>query len=93
MAQNNGENSLHGGLVGFDKKNWNHEILETGVKFTHLSPDMDEGYPGNLKVSISCLVDGNSFSIQYQAETDKPTIVNLTHHTYFNLDGHSQVRF
>ena len=91
LAKNNGENALHGGQVGFDKKVWDSELINNGVKFTHTSDDMDEGYPGKLEASISYVVEGNKLSIRYYAETDKPTVVNLTNHTYFNLDGHSEV--
>ncbi len=92
LAINNGPNHLHGGLVGFDKKVWNAEIVEesgnAGVKLSYLSPDMEEGYPGNLKVSCTfTLNNDNELSLEYSAETDQTTILNLTNHTYFNLTG------
>jgi aldose 1-epimerase len=93
LAVNNGPNHLHGGLVGFDKVVWKSEIL-TGavVKFTHLSPDGDEGYPGSLRVAVLMqLTDANELVIDYSAETDKATPVNLTNHSYFNLAGHGDV--
>ncbi len=90
MAVNNGPNHLHGGLVGFDKKLWDAEsfenVEEIGVKLSYLSPDLEENYPGNLKVTcIYTLNNRNELSIEYLAETDKTTVVNLTNHTYFNL--------
>lgn len=91
-AINNGENHLHGGLIGFDRRIWDAEVIEmpgkTGVKFSYYSPDKEEGYPGNLKVSCTCSLDNdNKLTLLYQAETDRATIVNLTNHTYFNLTG------
>ena len=92
IAVNNGPNALHGGLVGFDKKIWAAEIIDdtdkVGVKLSYLSPDMEEGYPGNLKTTCSyTLNNNNELSIEYTAVTDRTTIVNLTNHTYFNLTG------
>lgn len=92
MAINNGPNHLHGGLTGFDKKLWDAETFEesdkVGVKLTYLSVDGEENYPGNLKVTCIYTLDSESnFGIEYLAETDKTTVVNLTNHTYFNLTG------
>lgn len=92
LHANNGPNSLHGGKVGFDKKIWEtKEVLtesSAGLQMTYLSPDMEEGYPGNLQVMVNyTLTDDNTLKIDYQATTDKPTIVNLTNHSYFNLTG------
>jgi aldose 1-epimerase len=88
---NNGPNSLHGGLRGFDKRIWKVEPVESdspAIRFTRLSPDGEEGYPGNLFVSVTfTLTDDNRLHIAYQATTDKPTVINLTNHTYFNLAG------
>jgi len=91
-AINNGENHLHGGLIGFDRRVWTPEVIETrekaGIKFSYFSPDKEEGYPGNLKVSFTCSLDNeNRLTFLYEAETDQATIVNLTNHTYFNLTG------
>jgi aldose 1-epimerase len=92
LAVNNGPNSLHGGLKGFDKKVWKAEAVETGdgvaVKFSYLSPDGEEGYPGNLSTMVTyTLTNQNELKIAYLATTDKPTPVNLTNHSYFNLAG------
>ena len=92
LAINNGANHLHGGLVGYDRKVWSAEIIEesekVGVKLSYLSPDMEEGYPGNLKVSCTYTLNNrNELGLEYAAETDQTTIVNLTNHTYFNLTG------
>lgn len=95
MAINNGPNHLHGGLEGFDKKLFDAEVIESptevGVKLNYLSPDGEENYPGNLKVTcIYTLNEANDLGIQYYAETDKTTVVNLTNHTYFNLSGQKE---
>ena len=85
-------NHLHGGNKGFDKVVWQAESFEdttlTGVTFSYLSSDGEEGYPGNLRVTVTySLNEDNEFKIEYNAQTDKPTIVNLTNHTYWNLAG------
>jgi len=88
LATNNGAHHLHGGWNGFNKACWKAEPGETTVKFTHLSPDGDEGYPGNLAVTVVyTLTDDNVLHIDYTATTDKPTPINLTNHAYFNLAG------
>jgi len=90
MAVNNGPNHLHGGLIGFDRRNWKYELLKseskTGVLLSYLSPDGEENYPGNLEITcLYSLNNDNELSIDYHAITDKTTIVNLTNHSYFNL--------
>ncbi len=94
LERNNGNNHLHGGLKGFDRVLW--EAAEfadhkgAGVNLTYLSHDMEEGYPGNLKVSVTFTLDEeNRLCLDYKAGTDKPCPVNLTHHVYFNLGGGS----
>lgn len=92
LAVNNGTASLHGGAKGFDKAIWTAEPVpgdtDVGLKLTYLSPDGEENYPGNLSVTVIYTVTAdNALRIDYRAVTDKPTVVNLTQHTYFNLDG------
>lgn len=88
LARNNGPNSLHGGIIGFDKVVWHAAETPAGLGLTHLSKDGDEGYPGNLNVKvIYSLGDDNALRIDYEATTDKDTIVNLTNHSYFDLSG------
>jgi aldose 1-epimerase len=93
LAINNGPNHLHGGLKGFDKVLWRATPLAgAAVKFAYTSPDGEEGYPGTLAVEVTiCLTDADELRIDYSAATDKPTPVNLTNHSYFNLAGHGDV--
>lgn len=88
LAINNGENHLHGGPTGFHKRLWAGEIEGDKVRLRYVSADMEEGFPGELTVTVwySLAADG-SLEIEYHATTDKPTIVNLTNHSYFNLAG------
>lgn len=90
LARNNGENHLHGGVSGFDKKLWQAESFEeenaVGVRLKYISKDLEEGYPGNLEVIVTyILTNENELKIIYYASTDKACPVNLTHHGYFNL--------
>ena len=87
LSVNDGENHLHGGIKGFDKVVWNSQIeKESRLKLTYLSKDGEEGYPGNLNVSVTYeLTDEDELIIIYQAETDQSTPINLTAHSYFNL--------
>ena len=91
LAINNGPNHLHGGLKGFDKVVWESEEKENSIVFSHLSPDGDEGYPGNLKVTVEVILEENGITLKYFAETDKDTPINLTNHSYFNLNGGGSV--
>lgn len=92
LAANSGANHIHGGPRGLDKQNWKAEAVDSkegaAVRFTHVSPDGAEGYPGNLRLSVTyTLTDANEFRIDYEATTDKATVLNLTNHAYFNLRG------
>jgi len=93
LAANNGKNTIHGGNKGFAQMVWTiadtaSKKDEASVKLTYFSKDGEEGFPGNLTTSVTyTLTDKNEFRIDYEAETDKPTIVNLTNHAYWNLAG------
>lgn len=88
LAANNGLNTLHGGIKGFDKVLWKVlESSENHLKLNYLSADMEEGFPGNLNVTVTyTLGESNDLKIDYEATTDKATVVNLTNHAYFNLE-------
>ena len=89
LAINNGPNCLHGGIKGFNLHVWDaNQLDEHTVEFSRLSPDGEEGFPGNMQVKVTFqLTDDNAVDITYHAETDKPTVINLTNHSYFNLSG------
>lgn len=89
LPQNNNGHCLHGGPKGYHAVTWDARQLDgQSVELTYLSPDGEAGFPGNLKVKVIYrLTDDNAIDIQYEATTDKPTIVNLTNHSYFNLSG------
>src|SRR5262249_38392689 len=96
LAKNNGENHLHGGVKGFDKKLWKAEPFSrdgrAGVAYSMTSPHGDEGYPGTLDVRVTYTVTpANDLTVDYEATTNKPTPVNLTQHSYFNLSGDGDV--
>jgi len=97
LTLNEGENHLHGGHIGFDKRIWHTEIIEKdgekSLKLTYLSPDGEEGFPGNLNTSvIYSLTDEKGLEISYEAHTDKTTPLCLTNHIYFNLEGENSGR-
>ena len=87
LPKNDGPNSLHGGTRGFDKVVWTAKPLANGVELTYVSPDGDQGYPGNLTTMVRYTLSKNVLRIEYTATTDKPTVVNLSNHAYFNLSG------
>jgi aldose 1-epimerase len=92
LAKNNGDNSLHGGIKGFNKAVWTAKTFSgkdgQSLELSYLSKDGEEGFPGNLKVTVTYTwTDANALMIEYAATTDKKTVVNLTNHSYFNLAG------
>ncbi|HEY5907023.1 MAG TPA: aldose epimerase family protein [Vicinamibacteria bacterium] len=92
LPKNNGPNTLHGGTRGFDKVLWTGRELKTphgkGVELVYVSPDGDQGFPGTLRTKVVySLNDAGELRLEYEATTDKPTVVNLTNHAYFNLKG------
>ncbi|CAM4015636.1 aldose epimerase family protein [Gillisia limnaea] len=89
VPTNNGENALHGGFLGFQNVVWNaSQPNEHTLVLNYLSKDMEEGFPGNLKVQVTySLTDENELKMEYEAVTDKTTVVNLTNHAFFNLNG------
>ncbi|WP_353125172.1 aldose epimerase family protein [Parapedobacter pyrenivorans] len=89
VVRNEGSNSLHGGLKGFDMVVWDaKQLSENEIEFTYISEDGEEGFPGTLSVTMTYrLSDSNAFEIVHKATTDKQTVLNLTHHSFFNLHG------
>jgi aldose 1-epimerase len=91
LATNDGPNALHGGKKGFDKQVWEAKVVSTSppsILFSRTSPDGEEGYPGTMNASVRVtLTEKNELKFYYTAKSDKPTVVNLTHHSYFNLGG------
>lgn len=84
---NDGVNMLHGGVEGFDKRNWSAKVLPGGVEFALVSADGDQGFPGTLTVRVRYTLQDDVVRIEYEATSDKTTVVNLTNHAYFNLAG------
>jgi aldose 1-epimerase len=84
---NDGVHMLHGGVEGFDKRNWEAEVVQDGVEFTLVSPDGDQGFPGTLAVRVRYTLRGSVVRMESSATSDKATVLNLTNHAYFNLDG------
>ena len=91
LSQNDGNNHIHGGFEGFNRKIWQACETVGGVKFFLISKDNEEGYPGNLLCSVTYTLEGSSLKISYSAKSDKDTVFNPTNHTYFNLEGGGSV--
>lgn len=92
LTKNQGENHIHGGVVGFDKVVWEEKLqteeTEDSIEFSYLSKNGEEGYPGNLNIRVKySITEDNELKIEYHATSDKDTIVNITNHSYFNLSG------
>lgn len=86
--KDNGKSHSHGGTNGFDVQNWKAKVLKDGIEFTYIKKDMESGYPGNVTASVTYKLDNsNNLHIIYKAKSDKDTLINMTNHTYFNLDG------
>jgi aldose 1-epimerase len=96
LNANNGVNTLHGGIRGFDDVLWDAEVIScderSALKLSYLSRDGEEGYPGNLQVTVTYELLMDKLFITYEAETDQATVLNLTNHTYFNLNGEGSIR-
>lgn len=89
ITPNEGRNHLHGGAFGFDKKIWDAHLEDDKLQLSYVSPDGEEGYPGQLTVTVTySLTEENELSIDYSAVTNQDTVVSLTNHSYFNLNGH-----
>jgi aldose 1-epimerase len=91
LSTNDHGNTLHGGVTGFDWKNWSAAKIPSGVELTLVSPDGDMGFPGTLTAHVRYTLEGDKLKIAYTATTDKPTVINLTNHSYFNLAGGGQI--
>jgi aldose 1-epimerase len=87
LPKNDGDNSIHGGPNGFSNQMWVAKLVTDGVELHYISKDGEAGYPGNLSVTVRYTLSGSDFKIAYSATTDKPTVLNLTNHSYFNLSG------
>src|SRR3982074_161407 len=87
IPKNDGDNALHGGLRGFDKKVWGAKEITDGIELTYVSKDGEEGFPGTLTTTVRYILKGSALRIEYSATTDKDTVLNLTNHSYFNLAG------
>ena len=87
IPKNDGDNALHGGIHGFDKKVWKAKEIKDGIELTYVSKDGEEGFPGTLSTTVRYTLSGGALRIEYSASTDKDTVLNLTNHSYFNLAG------
>jgi aldose 1-epimerase len=91
LPRNNGSACLHGGPAGFHTLVWQPREVPGGVELTLTSPDGDSGFPGELTASVTYVLDDDGLTVRYSAETDRPTVVNLTNHAYWNLDGEGTI--
>jgi aldose 1-epimerase len=92
LDKNDGANTLHGGAHGFDKAIWKARTIDDGIELTYISKDGEQGFPGNLTARVTYTLDPtNTLTIHYEASADKPTVVNLTNHAYFNLKGEGTI--
>ena len=87
LEKNNGNNNLHGGIIGLDKRIWEVEVGEDRIIMSYESPHLEEGFPGNIKFKVEYILKNNTLEIVYLGIPDMETIINLTNHTYFNLSG------
>jgi aldose 1-epimerase len=87
VPKNDGDNALHGGIAGFNKKVWSAKEITDGVELTYISKSGEEGFPGTLTTTVRYTLKGNDLRIEYSATTDADTVLNLTNHSYFNLKG------
>ena len=87
IPKNDGDNALHGGIRGFDKKIWAAKEIQDGIELSYVSKDGEEGFPGTLTTTVRYTLSGSALRIEYSATTDKDTVLNLTNHSYFNLAG------
>ena len=87
LAANEGSHNLHGGIVGLDKKIWQVKELDNGIELTYVSPHLEEGFPAEVEFTVKYLLKDKRLIIEYRAEPDRETIINLTNHSYFNLSG------
>ena len=90
IPKNDGDNALHGGLKAFDKQVWDAKIQDDSLVLHYLSKDGEEGFPGNLSVTVTYSLTGSDLKIDYEATTDKDTVLNLSNHSYFNLKGQGE---
>jgi aldose 1-epimerase len=90
IPKNDGDNTLHGGIQGFDKVVWTAREIKDGIELTYVSKDGEEGFPGTLTTTVRYTLDGGALRIEYTATTDKDTVLNLTNHSYFNLAGQAK---
>jgi aldose 1-epimerase len=91
LSKNEPTDTLHGGKIGFDRHNWTGKQIPNGVELSLISPDGDMGFPGNVIAHVKYTLMGDKLQMEYSATTDKPTVINLTNHSYFNLAGSGDI--